>query len=115
MRVHRSADKDGNAVYGNVYFMEFADSALIVQVTVYYLPSSPTEVVIDDINMRVRNALNAKGIEIPYNYLNVVETKATKNAKKTAPKVIQKTAVKATPKTVKIAVKKGETKALQNQ
>jgi len=66
-------DKDGNHRYGNVYFVEFADSALVMQVTVYYLATTPTEYVIDDVNVRVRKALIDNGIEIPYAYVNVVE------------------------------------------
>ena len=41
-------------------------------VTVYYEPTSPTEVVKDDVNSRVNTALNAGGIEIPYDYMTVV-------------------------------------------
>ena len=40
--------------------------------TVYYEPTSPTEVVKDDINSRVKRALETNGIEIPYNYLNII-------------------------------------------
>ena len=68
---------DGVEKYGDVYFLAFADSALIMQVTVYYLPSTPSEKVLDDINVRVRNALIANDIEIPYNYVNVVEKSET--------------------------------------
>ena len=75
-------DKNGGSHYGEVYFISFADSALIMQVTVYYLPSSPTEKVMDDINTRVREALVANGIEIPYNYVNVVPKPESKPVKK---------------------------------
>ena len=66
-------DKEGNSHYGEVYFMNVEASALIMQVTVYYLPTSRTELVIDDINSRVRKALVENNIEIPYNYVNVIE------------------------------------------
>ena len=39
--------------------------------TVYYEPTNPTEAVKDDINSRVKRALDAAGIEIPYNYVTV--------------------------------------------
>ena len=66
--------KDGaDAAYSPVYFIRFADSALIMAVTVYYEKSFTTEVVKNDINTRVREALIANGIEIPYNYVTVVD------------------------------------------
>ncbi len=65
--------KDGDpAAYSPVYFIRFADSALILAVTVYYEKCFPTEVVTNDINTRVREALIENDIEIPYNYVNVV-------------------------------------------
>ncbi len=63
---------DGTQAYSPVYFLQFADSALIMAVTVYYEKTSKTEIVKDDINSRVRRALNEAGIEIPYNYVTVV-------------------------------------------
>lgn len=67
-------DKEGNTHYGPVYFISFADSALIMAVTVYYEKNCSTEIVTNDINTRVREALIANGIEIPYNYINVINT-----------------------------------------
>lgn len=63
----------GARSYAPVYFLEFEDSALILSVTVFFEKNTPTEVVVDDVNVRVREALIAAGIEIPYNYVNVVE------------------------------------------
>lgn len=65
-------DKNGNACYSPVYFIALADSALMMTVTVYYEKGNPTEVVKSDINTRVRNALLENNIEIPYNYITVV-------------------------------------------
>lgn len=65
-------DKSGNACYSPVYFIAFADSALMMAVTVYYEKSNPTEKVKSDINTRVRNALCENNIEIPYNYITVI-------------------------------------------
>ena len=65
-------DKDGNLQYSKIYFMRFAESALILHATVYYENTIPSEVLIDDINVRVREALIKNNIEIPYNYVNVI-------------------------------------------
>lgn len=63
--------KEG-AEYGPVYFIQYADSSLVMATTVYFEPTTPTEVVKSDINIRVKRALEENGIEIPYNYVNVV-------------------------------------------
>ena len=65
-------DKDGKAVFTPVYFIELADSALVMAVTVFFDREEDPEEVINDVNTRVREALIAAGIEIPYNYVNVV-------------------------------------------
>ena len=65
-------NSSGKSDYSPVYFLEFADSALIMTVTVYYNKTSPTEVVKNEINTKVREALVHNGIEIPYNYVTVV-------------------------------------------
>ncbi len=64
--------KDGTMEYGPVYFIGFADSSLTMATTVYYEPTTPTEVVKNDINKRINEAFKENGIEIPYNYLSVV-------------------------------------------
>ena len=58
--------------YAPVYFMDYEESKLQLTTTVYYTASHSTESVKSDINCRVKNALEAAGIEIPYNYVNVV-------------------------------------------
>ena len=58
--------------YGPVYFLQASDSSLVMAVTVYFNPVTPSEIVRDDINTRVKSALDAGGIEIPYQYVNVV-------------------------------------------
>ena len=63
--------KEGESDYAPVYFLGFKDSSLDMATTVYYKPTTPTEVLKNDINTRVRKALEENGIEIPYNYLNV--------------------------------------------
>lgn len=68
----------GTPEYGPVYFMEFADSALMMAVTVCYDSSSPTEFVVNDINTRVREALVRNRIEIPYPHVTL--TKKTEAA-----------------------------------
>ena len=66
----RPGEKGGE--YGPVYFIQYADSSLVMATTVYYERKSSTEAVKSDVNMRVKEALNAAGIEIPYSYVNVV-------------------------------------------
>ena len=61
--------------YGPVYFIAYADSSLELATTVYYQPTVATEVVISDINLRVQDAFEKAGIEIPYQYVNVVMKK----------------------------------------
>ena len=64
-----------NKDYGPVYFISYADSSLVLATTVYYKPTNATEVVMSDINMRVNDAFAREGIEIPFNYVNVVMKK----------------------------------------
>ena len=59
--------------YSEVFFLSLSDSAMVMSVTVYYETGTPTEVVRDDINTRVKKALDANGIEIPYNYITLVQ------------------------------------------
>ena len=66
-------EEDGTEVYAPVLFLEFKDSALLMGVTAYYDSSNPTECVKDEINTRVREALIANGIEIPYTNITVHE------------------------------------------
>ncbi len=64
--------KDGTMDYGSIFFIDVADSALIMAVTVYYESSIASEKLKDDINTRVFEALGENGIEVPYNYSTVV-------------------------------------------
>ena len=68
-----SVFKPGTGDYGDVYFMEFENSSLRLATTVYYNEKSPSEVVISDINSRVNTALVNNGIEIPYEYINIIQ------------------------------------------
>ena len=63
--------KYGNE-YGPVYFLEYGESALILATTVYHNRDVSTALVLTDINLRINRAFKANGIEIPFNYLNVV-------------------------------------------
>ena len=63
--------KDGKRHYSPVYFLNYAESSLVLAVTVYY-SKIPTEVVKDEINTKINETFRAHGIEIPYNYVNVV-------------------------------------------
>jgi len=64
---------ENGKIYAPVYFLKYDPSALILKTTVYFEPKSPTEVVKSDVNRRVKEALDANGIEIPYPYVNVVQ------------------------------------------
>ena len=61
------------ADYAPVYFMAYEDSSLRFSTTVYFAPSTPQEILISDINVRVNRALKENGIEIPYTYINVIQ------------------------------------------
>ena len=61
----------GEPEYAQVYFLSFRDSCLDMNTTGYYRADTPTEVFRNDINTRVKKALEENHIEIPYNYLNV--------------------------------------------
>ena len=64
--------KNGSMDYAPVYFIDLADSALVMSVLVYYADGTPTETMKDDVNTAVFEALEANGIEIPYGYTNVI-------------------------------------------
>lgn len=64
--------KDGSKDYGNIYFIDLSDSALVMAVTVYYNAEIAGEKLKDDINTRVFEALGRSGIEIPYNHMSII-------------------------------------------
>lgn len=59
--------------YGQVYFLAYEDSSLRLDTTVYYEATTPSEVLISDINLHVYKALQENGIEIPFAYINVIQ------------------------------------------
>ena len=61
--------------YGPVYFESFADSSLVLSTVIYYKQSTSGLEVKTDVNKRVNDAFNEAGIEIPFNYVNVVMKK----------------------------------------
>jgi len=61
--------------YGPVFFEAFADSSLVLTMVVYYKQSTSGLAVKTDVNKRVNDAFNESGIEIPFNYMNVVMKK----------------------------------------
>lgn len=77
---------------GPVYFLKFADSALVLDTTIWVRNDTNTYTAITDVNMRVNRAFKEHGIEIPYNYLNIVERENTSDElkksgkKKTSPR-----------------------------
>ena len=58
--------------YGPVFFEAFADSSLVLTMVVYYKQSTSGLEVKTDVNKRINDAFNEAGIEIPFNYVNVV-------------------------------------------
>lgn len=63
---------DGKQDYGPVYFMSYESSSMSMVTTAYYQAGTRGEIVRSDVNVRVNHALRDAGIEIPYNYMNVV-------------------------------------------
>ena len=61
-----------NNEYGDVYFTSFADSSLVLKTTVYFKQSTSIALGMSDINKKVNDAFAEEGIEIPFNYVNVV-------------------------------------------
>ena len=63
---------------GPVYFLEFAESALILDTTIWIDRNTSSYMAITDVNFRVNEAFKKNGIEIPYNYLNVISYEGIK-------------------------------------
>jgi small conductance mechanosensitive channel len=64
-----------NDEYSDVFFEAFADSSLVLSTIVYFKQSTSGLAVKTDVNKRVNDAFNKEGIEIPFNYVNVVMQK----------------------------------------
>lgn len=64
-----------NDEYSDVFFESFADSSLVLTTIVYFKQSTSGLEVKTDVNKRVNDAFNKEGIEIPFNYVNVVMKK----------------------------------------
>lgn len=64
-----------NDEYSEVFFEAFADSSLVLTTIVYFKQSTSGLAVKTDVNKRVNDAFNKEGIEIPFNYVNVVMQK----------------------------------------
>ncbi|MBR1909271.1 MAG: mechanosensitive ion channel, partial [Lachnospiraceae bacterium] len=58
---------------GPVYFLKYGDSALILETTIWIPYTTSYYVATTDMNLRVNKAFKEHGIEIPYNFVNVVE------------------------------------------
>ena len=64
-----------NDEYSDVFFYAFADSSLVLTTIVYFKQSTSGLAVKTDVNKRVNDAFIKEGIEIPFNYVNVVMQK----------------------------------------
>ena len=62
---------------GPVYFLKFAESALLLETTIWITRETNSYVAVTDVNMRINRAFTEHGIEIPYNFINVVEREST--------------------------------------
>ena len=62
---------------GPVYFLRYAESAIILETTIHVLPSVSTYTATTDINLRVHRAFARNHIEIPYSYINVIKKKSS--------------------------------------
>ncbi len=58
---------------GPVYFLKYAESALILETTIWIRKASSSYTAVTDINLRINDMFRQLGIEIPYNFVNVVE------------------------------------------
>ncbi len=58
---------------GPVYFLKYGESALILETTIWIPYTTSFYVATTDMNLRVNKAFREHGIEIPYNFVNVVE------------------------------------------
>ena len=57
-----------------VYFLKFADSSLVLETTIKVKPPTNNYIAATDVNLRVLELFRQNGIEIPYPYINVVES-----------------------------------------
>ncbi|MCR5371258.1 MAG: mechanosensitive ion channel family protein [Clostridium sp.] len=62
-----------------VYITEFADSCVKLRTTVWARNSDENFMACSDIMLRVKNNFNIYGVEIPYNYVNVVNREYAEN------------------------------------
>ena len=70
-----------NGIYedsGPVYFLQMADSSLVLSTTIWISRDTVSNKAVTDVNLRVINAFRKYGIEIPYPYFNVVEFEGSK-------------------------------------
>ncbi len=79
LTLNKDEFSENNPNSRSVYFLELAQSALVLGATIYYSHDLRSEVVKDEINTCVYMALRKAGIEIPYSYMNVVVTNNDKS------------------------------------
>ena len=63
---------------GPVYFLQYADSSLVLDTTIWVDRKTTTYAATTDVNLRVNEAFKKHGIEIPYNYINVMSFEGEK-------------------------------------
>ncbi len=73
-----------------VYFLKFADSAIILETTIVVKPPTSNYKAATDVNIRVFESFREHDIEIPYNYVNVIEVDNEKKEVSTKKKLAKR-------------------------
>ena len=94
---------------GPVYFLKFADSALVLETTIWVTRHTNSYVATTDINSRVNRAFKEHGIELPYNFLNIVEREGPAEAEDAPKKRKRTTPAKRSYRTDTVSIKPGVT------
>ena len=71
-----NVDLDG---YGDVYFSAIQESAYIFNMTIWSEPDTDNDLAVSEVYHAIVSSFNENGIEIPYNYVNVVDGYSTGN------------------------------------
>lgn len=89
--VQGNADLGG---YGDVYLMGFQESGLLLETVIWTEPETDNFLACSQVRSLILQKFMQNGIEIPYNYLNVIEKEEEKAAMPAASSAIRKRNVK---------------------
>lgn len=59
--------------YGDVYLMSFDDSSLLLETVIWTEPTTDNFLACTEVRMAIIHSFRREGIEIPYDYVNVIE------------------------------------------